>query len=156
MRLRDERASTATRCVRLGAQKIQMMFIFFDFLYYGIYKIYNDSNDGSSEFGACCGVSALQTFNILSFVMLYGILVQGSSEINISKLSSVGLIVALIFVNYIRYIQIDKFNHERIKEKLDIYSSKKKGLLRGLLIGYIIISCVSFFGLIAFFATKKM
>lgn len=131
------------------------MLIFFDYLYYGIYKMYNNSSDSSPEFAASCAVAGFQAFNILSLIMSYGI-IDRNGEINISKLLAVIVLVVLIIVNYIRYIQIDRFNHGKIKAKWDMKTPQHKVIIRSLLVSYVIISAVIFFGLIAYVASKKI
>jgi len=95
----------------------------FDYLYYGIFKQY-DGKNSSPEFAASCAVAGLQSFNILSLVLIYDI-AERCYKTDI-KLLAVILIVVLIVLNYIRYIQIEKFSHEKIRIKWDSNSPQKK------------------------------
>lgn len=125
------------------------MFKFFDYLYYGIFKQY-DGKNSSPEFAASCAVAGLQSFNILSLVLIYDIVMRWyKADI---KLLVVILIIVLIILNYIRYIQIDRFNHEKIKAKWDMKTPRSKVVTRSLLVAYIVLSTVLVIGLAIFHA----
>jgi hypothetical protein len=131
------------------------MFFFWDYLYYGIYKMYKNSEDSGAEFGAVCAVSGLQSFNILSILMLYSIFIQRSEEFNIPEIVFIGTFFVLVVLNYIRYIRISKFGIDKIQVKWDKKGGKSKINTRVVLSGYALISTAVFFGLIFYYASKK-
>ncbi len=129
------------------------MFTFFDFLCYSAYKLYGNFNDDGPEFAAALVVSGLQCFNIYSVVLLYGMITEIQYFTKVFGLCTFGV---LLIVNYIRYIQISKFSIEAIKAKWDmktLSNQEDSRLLQGV---YVIISIVTFFGLILYLASKKM
>ena len=124
-----------------------MMFTFFDFFYYAIYKLYSGTSDNSPEFAGSCAVSGFQAFNIISIIMLYDLLIE-DSHVYISKLFAGSLIIGLIIINYIRYIRTTKFSKEAIKTKWENKSLESKKKYRFLLIIYATTSTLLFFSLI--------
>jgi hypothetical protein len=158
VRLGLQGLSLVTRNVRkLMFSKLMppVMLKFFDYVYYGIYKLYKNASDSSPEFAASCAVSGFQAFNILSIIMLYDIIIEKREEVNASKLFWVILIVVLIILNYFRYIQIDKFSHKKIKTQWDMKTLQNKVVIRSLIVSYILISTLLFFGLVFYFGSKK-
>jgi hypothetical protein len=123
------------------------MLIFFDFLCYSIDQVYRNfrkNSDGSPDFSAGIVVSALQAFNIMSGVMALGMIVQ---EQYLSKSLTLAVFGALIIINYIRYIQIEKLSIDSIKKKWDMKSidyQKNSKFFQGL---YVIVSVVLVFAL---------
>lgn len=133
-----------------------IMLTFFDFLYYSIYKLYNEAKDGGSEFAASCAIAGLQSFNISSAIFLYGIIVYNNGVVYASKIFAGILIVTLIALNYIRYIWIKKFHYEVIREKLELKSLKYRKRNRLFQIIYLLGTITLFFSLVFYLASKKM
>lgn len=129
------------------------MLIFFDFLYFSIYKFYSTTSDKSPEFAASAAVSGLQAFNIGTVIMLYQFFLK--REMYISKLWAGILIAVLFIINYIRYIRVAKYNHEMIRIKLEQKTEKRQKQIRSVMIIYIGASFLLFLGLAIYFGSKK-
>ncbi len=131
------------------------MLIFFDYLCFWIYKAYKRGGDSSPEFLASSVISFLQTSNICSGIILYNVLTK-EQEPSFSKLIAVVLFISLVILNYIRYIWITKFSIDAIHNRWNLESDKYRTNSRFLQIAYVILSTSVFFGLILYFAVKKM
>ena len=131
------------------------MFAFFDFLCLSINQVYRNfrkGSDGSPDFSAGIVVSALQTFNIMSGVMILDIITH---EKYLSKPLTLISYGALIIINYIRYIQIEKFSIDSIKKKWDMKSTdyqKNSKFFQGF---YVIVTVVFLFALALYHASNQ-
>jgi len=131
------------------------MLVFFDFLCYSIDQVYRNfrkGSDGSPDFSAGIVVSALQTFNIMTVVMALSMIVH---EQYLSKPFALAVFGVLIIINYIRYIQIEKFSIDSIKKKWDMKSidyQKDSKFFQGL---YVILSVVFVFALAIYLGQNK-
>jgi hypothetical protein len=129
------------------------MLKFFDYVFYRVCKAYSSSKDDSPEFAAVCILAGMQSFNILSLVMIF-VLIQHDKSI-ISKYLVVFLIIGVIIINYRKYIFKESNNYRVLKERYfneSIRSKNKNGIVALL---YIIISSFLFLGLVIFLGTKR-
>lgn len=124
-------------------------------MYYGIYKWYADYGDSGSEAGGFCAIAGFQTFNILSVIWFYDLIIQ-EREISGSQLFGILLFVTLVILNYIRYIWIERFSKEVIQAKWESKPLESQKKIRMYLGMYVLISLALFIGLIAYSASKKM
>jgi hypothetical protein len=124
------------------------MFRFFDFLYLSAYKVYHPY-DKSPEFPAVCFVSGMQSFNILSQVLIYSMILEVKNFDFLKPLAVVTL-VTLIIANYVRYVRIDKHSYEMIAAKWKEKDNKSQTRSRFGQFIYVFLSAVIFFGLIFF------
>jgi hypothetical protein len=126
--------------------------LFFDLLYFNIYRWYSQIKNGKAEGGSSCFlVSGLQLFNILSAILFYDAI--RNLSIQISNLLIVLLYFCLFLINYFRYIYFETVQ-VRVKDIWEFKTIENKKLLIRLFVLYIVVSCLLFFGLIFFFATK--
>lgn len=126
--------------------------IFFDFLCFSIYKVYNQAKESGTEFSAGSTVAFLQTLNILIVILIWGII---DGEFYLTK--AIGLIILGVFVviNYIRYILRDEFSMDRISDRWNAKSEKYRNDSRLLQTLYVIGSLLGFASLIIYLGIKK-
>ena len=126
--------------------------IFFDFLYFNMYRWYSQIKNGNPEGGSSCFlIAGLQLFNILSGILIYDVI--NNSPIKISKLIILLIYFGLICFNYFRYIYFDNLQL-RIKNEWEIKTIDDRRLWLNILILYVVASFLVFFGLIIFLASK--
>jgi len=89
--------------------------IFFDFLYYLIFKFYSDYKEKGAQSTATAIVGGFQTINVVTIMFLYSLLFQQKTYFN--KL--IGVLLFLIFqvYTYVRYIYKDENSPEVIEQK---------------------------------------
>jgi hypothetical protein len=129
------------------------MIRFFDYLYYRVCKAYSGTKDSSPEFGAVCVVAAMQAFNILSCIFLFGIILHDKSFL--SKFFAGSIITVLVIYNYIKYIYKENNNYSIMKERYmneTTILKERKGTFTLL---YIIVSFSLFLGLAIYIGGKK-
>lgn len=129
------------------------MLIFFDFLFYSAYKIYRNVNDDGPEFAGAFAISALQSFNIYSVILICNIVT--GKEI-FSTIIALGIFGILMIINYIRYLRTPRFSIDVIKDRWGTKSlnyQKDNRLLQGI---YLAASILTFFGLVFYLANRKM
>lgn len=127
--------------------------LFFDFLYYLLYKLYARFNERSAESTAAAIVGGMQAMNVLTVVMLIQAIVNPKEEI--SKLIAVVLFIFFQVVTYIRYMYRKNYSVKVIeKEWAEVTeSARKRRKIFFFLYGTI--SIVSFFGLAIYLGFKK-
>lgn len=122
------------------------MLSLFDYLYISIFKLYDKTTDSSPEFAASCAVSAIQSFNVISVVILYNLLFIGE-RLPPSSFFIILIFLIIISLNYIRYIRIEKFSHLNIQKKLENKTPLVRCLLGYFQLIYVIISLAFYIGL---------
>ena len=127
-----------------------MLFNFFDYLFYIVYRAYSKTKDSSPAMAAVCVVSAMQGFNLLSCLMIYCVISHDKSIASTLLFGGVGIF--LIIFNYIRYIYKENKNY-KIRDENS--SRNIKNLKEFLTVFYIIVSTVLFFGLAIYLGSKK-
>ena len=127
--------------------------MFFDFLYYSIYRFYSDYNEKGAASSSAGIVGGFQALNVLTVIMLYQLFFR--KEIHIDKL----LVVVLFFIfqvwTYCRYIYKDNRSTEVMEKK---WSSKPASFRRQMstaLFLYAAISIIGCFGLAIYMGSRK-
>lgn len=100
------------------------MFLFFDYLYLTIYRVFDKIYGKEPQFQATCFLSFLQAVNLLSIIFGYGILFDQLKSISVKKITAY-LIFCLIILNYIKYLRIEKFKYSNIETS---FKSKKNSI----------------------------
>ena len=124
-----------------------MIFSFFDYVFYKIYKGYSDTSERTPEGGAVVIVSLLQGFNIFTCFFLYELVTK--NKIDINKYIGGGLMLTLFVFNYFRYIRKDYF--EVVKKKWINESQKQRTIVWI----YMIFSVVGCFGLAIYLGNQR-
>jgi len=127
--------------------------LFFDFLYYLIYKFYSNHNEKGAESTSAGIIGGFQALNVLTIIMLV-------HSMNIEKKSINKFVVIVLFIvfqiyTYIRYMHGEKHSADAIKNKwLNKTETSRKQTTFFLLL-YGAISIVSCFGLALYLSMKK-
>ena len=115
----------------------------FDYVFYRVCKVYLSTKASSPEFTAAIIVSLMQGFNIVSVLMLIGLILHVKSVVN--SAFAVTLFLAFVMANYIRYVYKEIHSYKVMTER---YKNGKKELNNGsFVLLYIICSTVLFFGI---------
>src|SRR5688500_6193238 len=99
--------------------------LFFDFLYYHLYKLYASYNKKSGESSAAAIIGGFQAMNVLTIILLFQAIVDPRGSLN--KL--IAIVIAIIFqaYTYIRYQNRKNHSVDVIKNKcLEITESSRK------------------------------
>jgi len=131
------------------------MFIFFDYLYISIYKIFDRIYGKEPQFQAACFLSFLQTLNFLSFVFLYGVFVDKIEEVNISKLFVFIVIMSFIVFNYVRYILLENNNHKNIAIRFNSKNVSERKRWSNFQLVYCIVTCIVFMIFFVYFIQAR-
>jgi len=111
------------------------MLHFFDYLYYGVRKFYDQNKDSGSGWSALAVMTLTQSLNILTFYLLYCII--NETKPNISKLIFVAIYFSILILNIVRYSKLDP---DRIKEKWNNKNEKQKTTIRAFVVLYVFLS----------------
>lgn len=127
--------------------------LFFDFLYYLIYKFYSGYREKGAEATSVSIVAGLQTLNVLTIILL--IQSFDNQKVYINKMML--LVVFLIFeiYNYRRYLYQENHSAKVIESKWVKKTESSKRHESIFLFLYGAISIISSFGLAIYFGVKK-
>jgi hypothetical protein len=118
--------------------------IFFDYIFYRVYKIYIDSKDKAAFITSVIVLSIPQSLNLLTLIAIssknFGLKLNPSNTIFIVVLETI-----IMILNYIRYSCSGKFRLDAIKKKWTNISGLRPLLFDCLIITYFIISAVLFY-----------
>jgi hypothetical protein len=89
--------------------------IFFDFLYYQIYRFYFDFNEKGAESTSSCIVGGFQALNVLTGVLLFELAFH--KNIKVDKLQAVIMCVAFQIFTYYRYNYKNSHSVDIIEKK---------------------------------------
>jgi hypothetical protein len=127
--------------------------LFFDFLYYQIYKFYSGYNKKGAESTSAGIIGGFQALNVLTVIMLVHYMDKEKTSIN----KPVVIFVFIVFqiYTYIRYVYQDKHSVDEIKSKwLSKTESSRKQTVFFLFL-YGAISIIGCFGLALYLSMKK-
>jgi hypothetical protein len=117
--------------------------IFFDYLFYRICKVYSGTKSASPEFTAACIVALIQALNVVSVLMIIGILKQNKYFLN--KTLAIGVFLFFLVINYIRYVYPEKNNYKQMNQRYN--SGKGHNGRDTFMFVYTILSITLFFGI---------
>jgi len=126
------------------------MLKFFDYLYYGIRKFYDEYKESGSGFSAIAVIALTQALNIFTVYFLYCVISE--TKVNVNKLIYLALYFSFIILNVIRYSKLDP---EITKEKWENKKEKQKVLIRALLVLYVVLSIGLFLGLAIYIGNRN-
>lgn len=126
--------------------------IFFDFLYYSIYRFYSAYNEKGAASTSAGIVGGLQTMNVLTAIMAFQWLVQKKPHVNL-------FLVILLFIvfqitTYIRYIYKDNHSVYVIGNKWSGKTEEIRKRISFILFLYGTISIVTCFWLAVYLGSK--
>jgi hypothetical protein len=125
--------------------------ILFDYLYYRICRAYSHSRSTSPEATSACIVALIQTFNIVSILMLIGIMRHDKKII--SKTFAVGIFLMFLVFNYIRYVYKTTNDFKVMSER---YNNEINRTTKGTyVLLYIIVNFGLFLGLAIYGGSQK-
>jgi|GEM_PF-779553 len=126
---------------------------FFDFLFYGIYTEYAKEEKGAAS-SASAIVGGLWTMNLLFVIMLAS---TYSSWFNllVSKVIVVGLLIIFQIISYFVYLYRKDHYIDQIRESWVNKTDPAKVWIRVLIVGYISISVLAFFGVAIYIGSQK-
>lgn len=125
--------------------------IFFDFLFYFIYKFYARKEKGAASSSASI-IGGLQAMNVLTICFLISTYTLEKSYLKIFFLIP---IIFFQITTYIRYIYKNNNSVSIIEEKWLKLDESKKTRLRALGLSYVILSIIACFGLAIFIGSKR-
>jgi len=127
--------------------------LFFDILYYLIYKFYSGYNKKGAESTSAGIIGGFQALNVLTIIMLIHSMSKEKSSIN----KFVVIVVFLVFQiqTYIRYMYREKHSIDVIKNKWLSKSDLFRKHTSLFLFLYVTISIISCFGLALYLSFKK-
>ncbi len=131
------------------------MFIFFDYLYIAIYKIFDRIYGKEPQFQAACFLSFLQTLNVLSLVFLYGFFVEKKEEPNASRLFVLIIIMSFIIFNYVRYILLKNNSHKNIAIRFNSKSVRARKRWSNFQLAYCVVSGMVFIIFFVYFINAR-
>ena len=127
--------------------------LYFDFLYFLIYKFYSGYNEKGAESTSAGIIGGFQALNVLTIIMLVHSLDKEKTSIN--KLVVIALFIVFQIYTYIRYMYQKKHSIDEIKSKwLSKTESSRKQIIFFLSL-YGAISIISCFGLALYLSMKK-
>jgi hypothetical protein len=119
--------------------------IFFDFLYYSIFKFYARHKEKGALSTAAGIVGGFQTINVIALIMLFSL--TQKRKVRIEKWVVIVLLIVFQVTTYIRYVYREKPLSSEIEQKwLDKTPSSRKQL-GTLLFIYGAVSIIAFLGL---------
>lgn len=124
---------------------------FFDYIFYRVCRAYLRASENGAEGSAFAVVSLVQTFNIISIIMLIGMIIHKKSVLN----KGVGLFIlfSLYLINYIRYIYKSNNNYQILKTR---WENEKFQFRNGMLaLTYLIVSIFSCLFFAAYLGTRN-
>lgn len=127
--------------------------LFFDFLYYLIYKFYSGYNEKGAESTSAGIIGGFQALNVLTIIML--VHSMDREKTNINKLVVVVLFIFFQIYAYIRYMYREKHSVDAIKNKWLSKTETSREQTSFFLILYGVISVISCFGLAIYLSVKK-
>jgi signal transduction histidine kinase len=116
------------------------MIVFFDYIFYRVFSFYKEewSND-MPGFNAVLILSLMQSFNVISVLLAYLLIVQKnimSIEVNKYHFMIIGFLI--LFFNVWRYLSGKRYNTlVEIWKNEDVIAMKRKGMF---VLGYMILS----------------
>jgi hypothetical protein len=90
------------------------MIHFFDYIYFQVRNVYSKTIDSSPQISGIAVVSLMQCINVISLIMILSLTVQ--KKYVLSK-KIVILYIALVILNYVRYIYKDGNSYDKLKER---------------------------------------
>jgi len=127
-----------------------MLTRFFDYIFYLTYKGYSKAIDNGPEMAAVVVLSCVQSFNLLSGVLIFCLI---SHDKSLASKFLMGVVyVIFIVANYVRYIYKENRNYKVTNEKA---TESNKRLKVFFAVIYLISSTVLFFGLAIYLGNKK-
>ncbi|ATL47524.1 hypothetical protein COR50_10290 [Chitinophaga caeni] len=127
--------------------------LFFDFLYYLSYKLYSSYNEKGAESTSVSVVGGLQTLNVTTVIMLITWWSDRKAHFNI--LLGVALFVVFEVYNYRRFLYQKKHSVDVIENKWINKTEASRNQVKAIVVLYIVISIVSFFGLAIYIGSKN-
>lgn len=127
--------------------------LFFDFLYYLIYKFYSGYNKKGAESISVGIIGGFQALNVLTIIMLIHSMNKEKSSIN--KLVVIVVFIVFQIQTYIRYMYREKHSIDVIKNKWLSKSDLSRKKAASFLFLYGTISIISCFGLALYLSFKK-
>ena len=127
--------------------------LFFDFLFYRIYKFYSEYKEKGAESSSAGIIGGLQVLNLLTIDMIVEFLVKDRLRINTFLV--IGLFLVFQIFTYIRYIYSEKNSAVQVEKKWLNKSEpyRKKFVVFQYI--YVILSILSCFGLAIYLGTKQ-
>ena len=127
--------------------------IFFDFLYYSIYRFYAGYNEKGAASTSAGIVGGFQAMNILTAIMLFQWFVQQKSHLN--KLLVVALFLVFQITTYLRYIYKDNHSVAMMESKWSGSPEAIRKRISVALFLYGTVSVVTFFGFAVYMGNKS-
>ena len=119
--------------------------IFFDYLYYSIFRFYSDYNEKGAASSAAGIVGGFQVLNLLTGLMLCNLYFKNEKHIN--TLLVVVFFIVFQVLTYYRYIYKDNRSIEILEKNWSGKSEAYQSMMRTVLYLYATISIISCFGL---------
>ena len=127
--------------------------IFFDFLYYSIYRFYSDYNEKGASSTSAGIVGGIQTMNILTGIFIFQLLFR--KEAHMDGLLVVGLFVVFQVSTFYRYIIKDNRSPEVMEKKWSNKSVAFQRQMIAVLFLYVAISVIGCFGLAIYIGSRN-
>ena len=127
--------------------------IFFDFLYYSIYRFYSNYNEKGAASSSAGIVGGFQALNVLTGIMLYQLFFR--KEIHIDKLLVVVLFIVFQVWTYYRYIYKDNRSTEVMEKNWSSKSVAFRRQMSTVLFLYSAISIIGCFGLAVYLGSRN-
>jgi hypothetical protein len=127
--------------------------IFFDFLYYSIYRFYSDYSEKGAASTSAGIVGGFQAMNILTAIMVFQWIVQQNLYLN--PLVVIVLFIIFQITTYIRYIYKDNHSVDVMENK---WSSRAEAIRKRISVAlflYGTISIITFFSLAVYLGGKN-
>ncbi|RYE52634.1 MAG: hypothetical protein EOP48_16070 [Sphingobacteriales bacterium] len=127
--------------------------IFFDFLYYFIFRFYSDYNEKGAASSSAGIVGGFQALNILTGLMLYQLFFR--KEVHINKLLVVFLFIVFQIWTYYRYVYKDDRSTEVMEKNWASKSAAFRKQMNTVLFLYAAISIIGCFGLAVYIGGRN-
>ena len=119
--------------------------IFFDFLYYSIYRFYSAYKEKGAASTSAGIVGGLQAMNILTAIMVFQCFVR--QKVHLDKLLVVAFFIFFQITTYIRYIHKDTHSVDVMERKWSGKTEITRKQISVALFLYGALSIIAFFGL---------
>ncbi|RAJ06716.1 hypothetical protein LX64_01843 [Chitinophaga skermanii] len=127
--------------------------MFFDYLFYLVAKFYARNREKETEGTSITVVSLLQTFNLLTIWFI--IIAIYYPQEYLLKIVSVGIYFFFLIFNYIRFFYREKHLPSVIHDKWLKESKKSQKEIKLTALFYVVISIVSFLGVVVYMGLKN-
>jgi hypothetical protein len=128
------------------------MIAFFDYLFYRVCEFYKKAEGEGYKLSAVAVVVAMQGFNVGTLFYLSQIIIR--EKFNVTTLHALAYVTFIFVLNLIKYSK-PKYNIEILQERWNNEDKNIRNKKSAMIVTYISMSTIIFFGLVVYLGGKK-